>query len=113
MVKVDVEGRRPGCSRGGAVISTCRPVLSIEVLGAVDTGPLEEARVQNRYVDVTLAPRRAVVCPSVTVDPGAPNHLLVPEERLAAVVEELGQIDGLAVVDERRPARRGRTGRGS
>jgi FkbM family methyltransferase len=99
MVKVDVEGSEARVLRGAeAVISTCRPVLSIEVLRAEDTGPLEAARAQHRYVDITLAPGRAVICPSVTVDPAAPNHLLVPEERLAAVADELRQIEGVAVI---------------
>ena len=99
MVKVDVEGSEARVLRGAdAVISTCRPVLSIEVLRAEDTGPLEAARAHHRYVDITLAPGQAVICPSVAVDPAAPNHLLVPEERLAAVADELRQIDGVAVI---------------
>ena len=102
MVKVDVEGSEARVLRGAeAVISTCRPVLSIEVLRAEDTGPLEAARARHRYVDITLAPGRAVICPSVAVDPAAPNHLLVPEERLAVVVDELRQIDGVAVIGDR------------
>lgn len=99
MVKVDVEGSEAKVLRGAdAVIGTCRPVLSIEVLRAEDTGPLEAARAHHRYVDITLAPGQAVICPSVAVDPAAPNHLLVPEERLAAVADELRQIDGVAVI---------------
>ena len=100
MVKVDVEGAEARVLRGAeAVMSSCRPVVSIEVLGVVDTVPLEGARAHHRYVDVTLAPQEAVICPSVTVDPAAPNHLLVPEERLGAVADELRQIEGVTLTE--------------
>jgi len=100
MIKVDVEGSEARVLGGaGEVIAAHRPVISVEVLDRVDPGPLEALRVELGYVDITLSSDEAIVgWPEVRVLPAAPNHLLVPTERLTAVVDLLRGIDTLRVV---------------
>ncbi len=99
MVKIDVEGSEARVLRGAAaLVAACRPVVSVEVLGRLDSAPLEEIRSALGYVDVTLAAEVAVVGrAAVAVQPDAPNHLLVPPERLEQVVGDLTRIGGLRV----------------
>ena len=114
MVKVDVEGAEARVLRGrGAVISTCRPVVSIEVLGAVDTGPLEEARVQHRYVDVTLAPAAGGHLSLSDGRPGRPQPPAGAGGAAGGRGRGAGSDRRSRRGGRRRPARRGRTGRGS
>lgn len=98
MVKIDVEGSEARVLSGaGDLVASCRPIVSVEVLDRVDPAPLDALREDLGYVDVSLAPDEACVRHTVTVVPGAANHLLVPPERLAAVIEDLGRIPGLRV----------------
>ncbi len=99
LVKIDVEGAEPRVLAGaGALVEACRPVLTVEVLAGADAAALEAFRATHRYVDVTLNPGEAVVNrPTVRPDELAPNHLLVPWERLGDVVEELHRLPGLLV----------------
>lgn len=99
LVKIDVEGAEPRVLGGaGDLIDACRPVLTVEVLPGADVSVAEQLMTERRYVDVRLSPTEAVVrSPSVVAEASAPNHLLVPDERLEAVLEELRAIPRLAV----------------
>lgn len=99
LVKIDVEGAEHRVLAGATdLVTACRPMLTIEVLTAAEVETLDQFRRDHRYVDVTLTPTEAVVDnPSVRPDPQAPNHLLVPRERLDDVVHELQGIRGLGV----------------
>lgn len=99
VVKVDVEGAEPKVLAGaGELIDACRPVLSVEVLRGADLLVLDGFLDQHRYVDVALSEGEAVVArPGVEPDDLAPNHLLVPRERLRTVVERLGHVPRLTV----------------
>ncbi|MFP5256762.1 MAG: FkbM family methyltransferase [Acidimicrobiia bacterium] len=98
MVKIDVEGSEARVLAGaGDLVAACRPIVSVEVLDRVDPAPLEALREELGYLDVSLAPDEACVHTAVEVIPGAANHLLVPRERLDAVVADLRQIPGLRV----------------
>lgn len=99
VVKIDVEGVEARVLAGAAgLLDGARPVVTIEVLPGAAVGALDEARARHRYADVTLSPVEAVVGrPQIAVDERAPNHLLVPQERLDAVVAELAYIPRLAV----------------
>jgi FkbM family methyltransferase len=91
MIKIDVEGSEARVLSGAReVIAAHQPVISVEVLDRVDPAPLEAMRADLGYVDISLSPGEAVVgWPTVQVVPDAPNHLLVPHDRLDAVVEDL------------------------
>ena len=99
VVKIDVEGAEPRVLAGASeLIEACRPVLTVEVLRDADLDALEALQARHRYVDVTLSPAEAVVNrPRLVADDLAPNHLLVPWERLAAVVDELHYVPRLVV----------------
>jgi len=99
VIKVDVEGAEPRVIAGAHdLIATHRPLLAVEVLPRVDAEIYDRLLDDHRYVDVTLNPREAVVNrPRVTPEPLAPNHLLVPWERLQAVVDDLKTIPRLKV----------------
>lgn len=99
VVKVDVEGAEPTVLAGATeLVQRCRPVLTIEVLREADLDALDRLRTDHRYVDVTLSPQEAVVNqPRIAPDDAAPNHLLVPWERLGDVVAELRYIPRVAV----------------
>jgi len=99
VVKIDVEGAEPKVLAGAAeLIESCRPVLTVEVLQGADVDVLDELRARHGYIDVALSEREAVVNrPSIKPDDEAPNHLLVPHERIAAVVEQLGYVPRLVV----------------
>jgi len=99
LVKVDVEGAEHRVLAGaGSLIAAQRPVLTIEVLTDANLEDIDGFRQACNYVDVTLSPTEVVVNrPSVRPDPQAPNHLLVPRERLADVVVELRGIPRLTV----------------
>jgi FkbM family methyltransferase len=99
MIKVDVEGSEARVLGGAAeVIAAHRPVIALEVLDRVDPAPLDALRAALDYVDVSLSPHDAIVgWPTVRVLPDAPNHLLVPPERLPAVVGDLRAVEGLRV----------------
>jgi FkbM family methyltransferase len=99
LVKIDVEGAEPRVLAGaGALVQACRPVLTVEVLAGAAVEAADRLCRDQRYVDVTLSPQEAVVGhASVLPEPLAPNHLLVPVERLDDVVQELHSIPRLAV----------------
>ena len=99
LVKIDVEGSEARVLTGAsALIDGCRPVLTVEVLPGADVTAAERLLRDCRYVDVRLSPTEAVVgSPSVSDEAEAPNHLLVPEERVPTVVEELRAIPRLLV----------------
>ena len=63
-------------------------------------GPSRQLRASLGYVDVTLSSDEAIVgWPSVRVLPDAPNHLLVPTERLVGGRRRPARgIDGLRVM---------------
>jgi len=100
LVKVDVEGAEHRVLAGATeLVAASRPVLTIEVLPGAEVDALDGFRRDHGYIDVTLNPCEAVVNrPQVRPDPMAPNHLLVPQERLADVVEELRAVPTIAVV---------------
>ena len=80
------------------ILAECRPILTIEVLPGATTLAADQLCRDHRYIDVTLSPHEAVVNhPLVRPEPLAPNHLLVPAERLDDVVHELRQVPRLAV----------------
>jgi FkbM family methyltransferase len=91
VVKVDVEGCEPDVLSGaGELVERCRPVFAIEVLGGSDVAAIEDLRADWNYVDVSLSTVEAVVNRKpLLADPLAPNHLLVPWERLGLVVQDL------------------------
>jgi FkbM family methyltransferase len=99
MIKIDVEGSEARVLSGAReLIAVHQPVISIEVLDRVDPAPLEQIRAGLGYVDISLSPGEAVVgWPAVRVVTDAPNHLLVPPERLEAVVEDLRAMGTLRV----------------
>lgn len=99
MMKIDVEGSEARVLSGAReLIAVHRPVISIEVLDRVDPAPLEQIRAGLGYVDISLSPGEAVVgWPAVQVVTDAPNHLLVPPDRLEAVVEDLRAMGTLRV----------------
>lgn len=99
LVKIDVEGAEHRVLAGAVeVAATCRPVLTIEVLPAARLDDMEAFRHAHGYLDVTLGEIEAVVNrPKIAHEPGAPNHLLVPQERVAAVTDALGSVPGLVV----------------
>jgi FkbM family methyltransferase len=99
LVKVDVEGAEHRVLGGAEdLIDRCRPVLTIEVLTGAEVAALESFRHSHRYVDVTLGPAEAVVDnPTIHRDEQAPNHLLVPRERLDEVIDVLGSVRHLRV----------------
>lgn len=99
LVKIDVEGAEHRVLTGADdLITSSRPVLTVEVLPAAKVAVLDAFCSRHDYADVTLAPAEAVVDnPAVRFDPLAPNHLLVARERLEDVVHELHGISGLRV----------------
>jgi FkbM family methyltransferase len=99
LVKIDVEGAEPKVLAGADdLVATCRPVLTVEVLRDADHEALEAFRADHGYLDVTLSPVEAVVNRRpVLADELAPNHLFVPAERCADVVDELRRIPRLVV----------------
>jgi FkbM family methyltransferase len=99
VLKVDVESLEPEVLEGGAaLLDRHRPLLVLELLPHEDPGRLEALRGQHRYVDVRLRPATALVGGPVVPDPDSWNHLWIPEERRAQVVELLAAI-GLDVVE--------------
>lgn len=91
LVKVDVEGAEHRVIAGAAgLIEACRPIIAVEVLARADTAPYRALCAESDYVSVTLSPWEAVVNPP-TIEPVevAPNHLLVPWERVGPLVERL------------------------
>jgi FkbM family methyltransferase len=99
VVRIDVEGAEPTVLAGAdELIEACRPVLTIEVLQGADLPALDRLREQLGYLDVALGEREAVVGGGpITPHDQAPNHLLVPRERVTAVVEQLGYVPRLVV----------------
>lgn len=99
MVKIDVEGSEARVLGGAReVIAAHQPVISVEVLDRVDPAPLEQIRADLGYVDISLSPDEAVVgWPAVQVVTDAPNHLLVPPDRLDAVIDDLRALGTLRV----------------
>jgi FkbM family methyltransferase len=99
LVKIDVEGAEHRVLAGASdLVSTCRPVLTVEVLRAADLAALDGLRRDHGYLDVTLGSAEAVVDnPEVRPVDEAPNHLLVPRERIDDVVHELHGVRGLSV----------------
>jgi FkbM family methyltransferase len=99
LVKIDVEGAEHRVlAAADDLVGACRPVLTVEVLPGAEVAALDGFCGDHRYADVTLAPTEAVVDnPAVRPEPLAPNHLLVPRERLDDVVHELHGVRGLRV----------------
>lgn len=88
-MKIDVEGAEAPVLAGAIeLIRTCRPVIAVEVLTSATSDAADQLRREHDYVDVTLSPVEMVVNRKpVRPDRLAPNHLLVPFERLGKVVE--------------------------
>lgn len=99
LVKVDVEGAEHRVVAGAtALIETCRPILAVEILERSETEVFEALRTDADYVPVTLSPWEAVVNrPVIEPEAIAPNQLLVPWERLDALVARLRQRRGFVV----------------
>lgn len=91
LVKIDVEGAEAEVLSGATqLIAANRPIFAVEILPRCDTDAIAALLAEHDYVDVTLSPVEAVVnSPEVTYVPIAPNHLLVPSERLADLVADL------------------------
>jgi FkbM family methyltransferase len=100
VVKVDVEGAEPQVLAGaGELLAACRPVLSVEVLREADVDSLDRLRAGHGYLDIALGEREAIVGRAALVPEDAvPNHLLVPRERLQAVLQQLGHVPRMAVI---------------
>jgi hypothetical protein len=82
----------------GELIVASQPLISVEVLDRVDPAPLEQIRADLGYVDISLSAQEAIVgWPRVQVVADAPNHLLVPPDRLEAVLEDLRSMRSLRV----------------
>jgi len=100
LVKIDVEGAEHRVLAGaGDLTEACRPVLTVEILPlTAHLDGIEAFRQRHRYVDVTLgAGELGVNRSSISPDALAPNHLLVPEERVDEVVETLRSLPDLSV----------------
>lgn len=91
LVKIDVEGAEPAVLAGaGAVLRQQRPLVSVEVLDTADVAALNALVQQSDYAGLALRPGLQVTpAPSLTALDGAPNHLLVPSERLGECQEVL------------------------
>lgn len=95
MMKVDVEGAEARVLRGGGqTIGRDRPLISVELL---DRGPLDAISTflrNNSYSAVVLRPGLAVevVGTAGVADPAGWNQLLVPVERLPAVMARLSEV---------------------
>jgi len=100
LVKIDVEGAEHRVLAGsGELVRTCRPLLTVEVLPTKShLDAIEAFRGHHRYVDVILTPTAAVLNRSrLAPDARAPNHLLVPEERIDETVQTLCSVPELEV----------------
>jgi FkbM family methyltransferase len=99
LIKIDVEGAERLVLEGAEeLIETCRPVLAVEVITEGTADAAETLRREHRYVDVTLSPTEMVVNRQPVRPEGiAPNHLLVPQERLGDVVDVVRGLERLQV----------------
>jgi FkbM family methyltransferase len=94
MVKVDVEGAEHLVLAGAhATVARCRPLLTVELLESARFDAVVEFQDAHDYVSATLQPGLQVQVrqrPSYVADSW--NHLLVPAERVDAVVARLSKV---------------------
>ena len=100
LVKIDVESLEIEVLRGATrLLATHRPLVFCEVLPSGDAAGIEQLRREARYTDIRLHRAQAIVGDVVGFDPDGWNHLLVPDEKVDAIVPLLRSCD--LAVEER------------
>lgn len=82
-MKIDVEGHEHAVITGGRrFIATKRPIMTVEVLGTAETGPINSLLVEADYMAFAMAPDALRQGERTVFFPDAWNHLLVPTEKV-------------------------------
>ncbi|HUR78704.1 MAG TPA: hypothetical protein VMZ22_12215 [Acidimicrobiales bacterium] len=88
VLRVAADAKEADVLRGAVrILKTHRPLVFCDVTAGTDAAAIERLRRQIRYFDIRLDDGVVEVGNDVDVDPDAPHHLLVPNEKLDRVLE--------------------------
>ncbi|MDR7085505.1 FkbM family methyltransferase [Aeromicrobium panaciterrae] len=86
LMKIDVEGHEHAVISGGrGVLATHRPILTVEVLGNSERGPMEDLLARDNYFAFAMAPGELRQRDRLWFFDDAWNHLLVPAEKVGHI----------------------------
>lgn len=86
LMKMDVEGHEHAVISGGRqTLAKHRPILTVELLGNAETGPIDDLLVRDNYFTFAMAPGELRQRDRMMFFADAWNHLLVPAEKMGRV----------------------------